>query len=185
MDEGRSQSKTGNDLPPLTGEGIVGAVLTVLQNRLSDPSRGSFVALTSQLVSMVVLPYLGASAAKRELARMTPVPVIERAQREPLLSDPFKDVGMRLTYRTVLVLNAISEHPGASNRAIGKLAEITDQGQISKLLNRLERIGMVTNTGVGPEKGGPNAWTLTETGERVVASIRTHAETHDRAVAGR
>lgn len=181
VEEGRPPSRMGEDLPPLTGEGIVGAVLTVLQNRLLDPAPEPLVTLASQLASMVVLPYLGAGAARRELERSTPVPVIDRVLREPLLSDPFKDVGMRLTYRTVLVLTAVSEHPGASNRALGELAGIADQGQISKLLNRLERVGMVTNTGVGPEKGGPNAWALTDKGARIVHNIRAHSESQDLA----
>ena len=48
---------------------------------------------------------------------------------------------MRLTYRTVRVLMATAEHPGASNRLIADTPEITDQGQISKLLGRLQRAG--------------------------------------------
>jgi len=32
--------------------------------------------------------------------------------------DPLRDVGMRLTYRTVRVLTAVAANPGASNREI-------------------------------------------------------------------
>ncbi len=91
-----------------------------------------------------------------------------------MLADPFKEAGMRLTYRTVRVLSAIAECPGASNRAIGIAAGVQDQGQISKLLGRVERIGLVANTGLGPGTGAPNSWTLTDMGRQVVHAIRAH-----------
>ncbi|MCL2770136.1 MAG: TetR/AcrR family transcriptional regulator, partial [Solirubrobacterales bacterium] len=185
LDEGAAASRAGVGLPELTSEGVAGAVLTVLQNRLLDPQHGPFVVLANQLTSMVVLPYLGTAAARRELQRPLAEPASVVSERESLLSDPFKDVGMRLTYRTVRVLNAIADHPGASNRLIGIVAEIGDQGQISKLLARLGRIGLIANSGVGPERGGPNAWTLTDTGQRVVNIIRAHAATDARAQDGR
>lgn len=78
---------------------------------------------------------------------------------------------MRLTYRTARVLHAVAAHPGGSNRGIGEHAGIYDQGQISKLLGRLERIGLLANTGVGHTKGEPNAWRLTALGERVAEQL--------------
>ncbi|HEY2631245.1 MAG TPA: TetR/AcrR family transcriptional regulator [Solirubrobacteraceae bacterium] len=178
LDEGANETRSASDLPALTSEGLVGAVLSVLQNRLLDPTHGSLFALTNELASMIFLPYLGAATARRELER--PLPTITRPDGdriyEPSLSDPFKAAGMRLTYRTVRVLSAAADHPGASNRLIGQTAEISDQGQISKLLGRLQRVGMLENTGVGPVKGGPNAWSLTDAGLRVVHSIRDHSE---------
>jgi DNA-binding MarR family transcriptional regulator len=78
---------------------------------------------------------------------------------------------MRLTHRTLLVLAAIAAAPGASNRQIADAAGIHDQGQISKLLNRLERIGLIHNTGQGQPRGEPNAWTLTPRGHEVEAAL--------------
>jgi DNA-binding MarR family transcriptional regulator len=78
---------------------------------------------------------------------------------------------MRLTYRTTRVLRAIRERPGASNREISDHAGIVDQGQISRLLSRLERLGLIVN--IGGRVGGAlnrrttNAWTLTRLGEQV------------------
>jgi predicted transcriptional regulator len=80
---------------------------------------------------------------------------------------------MRLTYRTIRVLMAISKHPGASNRDIAENSGITDQGQISKLLARLARLELVHNTGEGQEKGGANAWQLTVRGSRVERATRS------------
>ena len=78
---------------------------------------------------------------------------------------------MRLTYRTLRVLSAIASDPGASNRQVAQAADVHDQGQISKLLGRLERLGLVQNTGQGQPKGEPNVWTLTPRGEEVERAI--------------
>ena len=85
---------------------------------------------------------------------------------------------MRLTYRTARVLEGVAELGGRgsnpSNRMIGEYAGVIDPGQISKLLARLERVGLLTNTGEGHAKGEPNAWSLTARGDQVVRSIRVH-----------
>jgi AcrR family transcriptional regulator len=179
VDEGRKESANAASLPPLTAEGLVGGALSLIHARIVRADREPLVELANQLMSMIVLPYLGQAAARRELERPFPVRVSERSD-STLLSDPFKDAGMRLTYRTVRVLLAIAEHPGSSNRRVGDLAEMNDQGQISKLLTRLERLGMIANKGEGHSRGEPNAWTLTPTGRRVTKSIRVHTEHAER-----
>jgi AcrR family transcriptional regulator len=175
LEQGAGEGKTVAS-PPLTGEGIVGGVLAVIGRRLDQEPHTQMVELANPLMSMIVLPYLGAGAARRELQRATPaVPSAEAIDRSRP-SDPFKDAGLRLTYRTVRALMAIAERPGASNRLIGDTAEIKDQGQISKLLGRLEHAGMIANTGLSPGQGAPNAWTLTPTGRQVTDNIRAHTE---------
>lgn len=170
--------------PPHTAEGVVGGVLSVIYSRLTEEKHTPLVELTNPLVSMIVLPYLGSVAARKELTRTLPEP--SGGERgEMLLSYPFKDAGMRLTYRTVRVLMAIAEHPGGSNRVIGDTAETKDQGQISKLLGRLQRAGMVANTGLGPGQGAPNAWTLTPAGRQITDGIRAHADGPGRSVVQR
>jgi len=180
VDQGRTADKATGTVPPLTGEGIVGGVLSVIHTRLSASEHEPLVELAKPLMSMIVLPYLGAAAARKELERPMPEPSV-KPRRTQLLADPFKDTGLRLTYRTVRVLAAISDHPGASNRLIGDTAEIKDQGQISKLLMRLQRAGMITNTGLPLDKGAPNRWALTDTGQQVVTTIRAHTEGLHRA----
>jgi DNA-binding MarR family transcriptional regulator len=78
---------------------------------------------------------------------------------------------MRLTYRTVRVLMAVAANPGSSNRAVGDEAGIADQGQISKLLSRLKRLGLVENSRDGQANGLANVWTLTERGRDVHGAI--------------
>jgi AcrR family transcriptional regulator len=176
VDEGRDESAGAKDLPLLTAEGVVGGALAILHARIYPAGQPPLIGLANMLVSMIVLPYLGASAARRELERtIEPRPEDRRAAR--LLEDPFKDKGMRLTYRTVRVLMAVAEHPHASNKTIGERAGIKDQGQISKLLGRLQRLGLIANTGLGPGQGGPNAWALTDTGHELTRGIRAHTKT--------
>jgi AcrR family transcriptional regulator len=175
VEEGASEAKVAFAPSPLTGEGVVGGVLAVIQRRLAEEPHTPLVELTNPLMSMIVLHYLGAGDARRELQRATPAPSSDAIERTQSV-DPFKGAGMRLTYRTVRVLIAIAEHPGSSNRVIGETAEIKDQGQISKLLGRLERIGVVQNTPPHQGKGAPNSWALTPSGRQVTESIRAHTE---------
>jgi AcrR family transcriptional regulator len=168
VEEGRLEAR-GDEMAPLTAEGVVGAVLAVLHVRLHERSRtehGSqrLTSLTSPLMAMIVLPYLGSAAAARELARPAPKQVLARSAA----SDPLKGLDMRLTYRTLRVLLAIDAQPGASNRQVAKAAGIVDQGQTSKLLQRLEHLGLVDNAGSGNAgRGGPNAWRLSARGEEL------------------
>ncbi|HVA19167.1 MAG TPA: TetR family transcriptional regulator [Solirubrobacteraceae bacterium] len=169
--EGRLEAKASLDPTRLTAEGVVGGVLSVLQGRLVEGARGPYLDLLNPLMNMIVLPYFGSAAARRELSR--PVPRFERQVPENGTTNPLKELDMRLTYRTVRVLLAIAEHPGASNRTVGADAGVTDQGQISKLLTRLEKLGLIANTGLGPGRGAPNSWTLTEQGQAVRALLGT------------
>ena len=173
VDEGRSEPKASKALPPLTAEGVVGGVLSVLHARLIGQAGSSLLELTGPLMGMIVLPYLGPGAAQKESSRLAPSP----RERPPTgRRDPLRDLEMRLTYRTVRVLLAIAASPGSSNRKVGFEAGIEDQGQISKLLSRLERLGLIENGGAGQVRGAPNAWILTERGlevERLVAGGAT------------
>lgn len=179
LDEGRAEARPGPAPTLLAAEGALGGVLGVLHARLSQRVPGGLVELTGELMSILVLPHLGIAAARRELERPLAEPA-RHPQSEtppaPLRSDPFKDAGMRLTYRTMRVLSVIAEHPGCSNRQVGDLAEMSDQGQISKLLSRLERSGMVANGREEQGRGEANVWTLTAVGQQVIQAIRPHAE---------
>lgn len=175
IDRGREVARTPAGLSPLTAEGLAGGVLAVLHSRMCERPEDSLIALTSPLTSMIVLPYLGASAARRELAR--PAPKRPADGRPPSAAVRLNDLGMRLTYRTVRVLTAIAERPGASNRQIGSRAGVLDQGQISKLLRRLQRFGLIENSVSFPREGPANAWTLTATGRELQVALGLHGAT--------
>ena len=153
----------------LSAEGVIGGVLSVLHARLVQEDPGGLLELAGPLMGMIVLPYLGPAAARKEIARPAP-----RPSSNGLLtvrSDPLQDLPMRLTYRTMRVLVSVAEHPGSSNRAVGQDAGIGDQGQASKLLARLHKLGLIENQGGDPARGEPNSWVLTATGRQVHDSI--------------
>jgi AcrR family transcriptional regulator len=168
LDEGRKDTKPGRAPPPLTAEGVVGAVLAVIHARLLTHQDPQLTGLVNPLMSMIVLPYLGQAAAARELEH--PTPTLPPQPRKPT-RDPLDGLEMRLTYRTLLVLAAIAANPSASNRTIAEHAGVTDQGQISKLLTRLQHLGLAHNTGEGQAQGEPNAWTLTPRGQEVEHAV--------------
>jgi DNA-binding MarR family transcriptional regulator len=122
-------------------------------------------------MSVIVLPYLGAGSAGRELNR-PPVPRARRTRRAARDKDPLEDVTVRLTYRTVQALTVLAKHPGASNREVAEGAGIIDQGQISKLLGRLARLGLIENVGEGQRNGAANAWHLTARGAEIERAAR-------------
>lgn len=177
VDAGRRQHVGAKRCTPLVAEGVIGAAFMILQARLSRREATPLTSLQGELVAMIVLPYLGPAAAHRERTRLAPPPSSYLPHRANALrrgTDPLEGIPMRLTYRTARVLEGIAANAGASNREVADHAEIHDQGQVSKLLARLERLGLLTNRGAGHAKGEPNAWVLTTRGERVARSIRIH-----------
>jgi DNA-binding MarR family transcriptional regulator len=82
---------------------------------------------------------------------------------------------MEVTYRTSRVLAAIAAQPDASNREVADAAGISDQGQASKLLARLENLRLIHNPGEW-RVGRRHAWRLTARGKRVERATRAEAE---------
>ncbi len=171
---GRVESRAARHPERLVAEGLVGAVLAVIHARLVERPTKSLLPLLNPLMAMIVLPYLGKAASEREQRHPTP-----RARR-PVAPrvDPLPGLDMRLTYRTVRVLVAVDalggrgSHP--SNRQVATAAGISDQGQISKLLARLQALGLVGNSGGDHAKGEPNAWALTPLGYDVTRTLQAN-----------
>jgi AcrR family transcriptional regulator len=188
VERGRPRSTGAQVYGPVVAEGVVGAVLAVLYTRLlshgGDPAgvgpepvaqEGSLIEIHGELMSLIVLPYLGASVAGKELHRTAPPTRIDSAlvEQAPVQRQISDESAARLTYRTVRVLRAIAELPAGSNREVAERAGIVDQGQISKILTRLEYQGLVVNRGGGgTARGTPNAWWLTERGEALELELR-------------
>jgi AcrR family transcriptional regulator len=180
VDAARGEASPGLAPTRLTAEAVVGGVLGVLHARISERDPRPVGRLLSPLMAMIVLPYFGPEAATQERER--PVPRSrQRPQQSP--SNPLEGLDMRLTYRTMRVLAAIAECGGQraslSNREVADASDVHDQGQISKLLVRLERLGLVENAGRAPGegriRGEPNAWRLTPRGGEVERVIREQA----------
>jgi AcrR family transcriptional regulator len=163
VEEGRVLARS--EPPPLTGEALVGAVFSILHARVLEPTGEPLVLLGGPLMSMIVLPYLGKAAARRQLS--LPVPVRRGSRRRPAPVQKArvrKALDMRLTYRTMLVLDVISEQPGISSRELAVQAGIADEGQTSKLLTRLKGRGLIENISEYEAKHARKAWRLTGDG---------------------
>lgn len=174
---GRPEGAAGGQPPSaVIAEGVIGGVLAILHSRLVADEQQSLWELFGALTSMIVLPYLGPGVARRELTR--PAPRLRLLgdsapqERERLAGQEFDT---RLTYRTARTLSAIGDYPGASNREVAERAGVVDQGQISKLLNRLEQRELIEKIREGRSRGAPNSWRLTERGELLTRSASVRA----------
>jgi AcrR family transcriptional regulator len=179
LDEGRREGRHGEECTLVTAEGLVGGAFGVVYARLRGGDRRPLTGLLNELTGMIALQYLGARVARREQQRPAPSPhrLLPGRESESVWvgRDPLGDLPMRLTYRTARVLQCIAERPLASNRMVATRAGVADPGQISKLLRRLERLGLAVNAGGGHQNGEPNAWKLTSKGEQIARSIRMYS----------
>jgi AcrR family transcriptional regulator len=97
--------------------------------------------------------------------------------------DPAGGLGGRVTYRTLRVLAAVAELGGGrshpSNREVAEHAGIADQGQIARMLARLEGLGVVERDGgagrTRPVRGEANARRQTDWGVEVRAAVEGRA----------
>ncbi len=155
--------------PPLTAHAVASGVLGVLYARLSDPEPGVLAELVGSLMSFIVMPFLGARAARRELRRpveMVSSPVVGVGVE--LLQDP----GKRLNHhREIEVLGALAGEPGLNNRQVASRAGIKDRGHSSRLMARLARLGLIENTPRPGGLAGEKAWRLTAAGEQLHTEI--------------
>jgi AcrR family transcriptional regulator/DNA-binding MarR family transcriptional regulator len=199
LDATAPQARGTGDAPLLTAEGVIGGAFSVIHGRLleqrgagsaagaegSEPwlgvgapadgrraAPGPLIYLHGQLMALIALPYLGPRAAGEELTRSAPDARALAKTRAGGESGRLLDrLDMRLTHRTVRCLIFIGEQPGSSNREIAKGAGISDEGQTSKLLTRLTRLGLIAN-GRPHGPGYANYWTLTSQGEQVLSAVR-------------
>jgi AcrR family transcriptional regulator len=175
-DEGRHEARPGSRPPRLSAETAVAGVVTVIQARLTERPTVRLMALVNPLMAGIVLPYLGPAAAAKEGARPTPkAPRLTLLKAPPARqTDAIGTLDMRVTYRTLRVLTVIAGRPGACNRDIAAAAGISDQGQISQLLARLQSLGLIENLGERP-RTGPHEWHLTRRGKQLRHKIEAEA----------
>jgi hypothetical protein len=170
IDEGPNGSDATGNPPRLTAHVVLGGTLGLLHARLMTNDSRSLVELVNPLMSLVVLPSLGAPAARGQQCRPPqphPSPPRKRRQRR----QPLADFGIPLTYRTRRVLGAVAAEPGLSNSELSERVGITDQGQISRLLSRLATHDLAENVSESQRKGEPNAWILTRRGKELEARL--------------
>jgi AcrR family transcriptional regulator len=147
----------------LRAELVVGGVFSAIRARMVEHPSEPLSELAPSLMGFIVAPYPG---SRENLEVSADAGADESASRHACLP-------IRATYRTTRVLSAIGASPRLSNREIADAAGMSDEGQTSKLLRRLERRGLVENVGLGQAYGEANAWLLTGYGERVLAATRS------------
>ncbi len=105
VDRGRAQASGARAPGRLVAEGAVGAVVAVLYTRLlardsgasagfTEPVEGesALIELHGELMNLIVLPYLGAAVAARELGRSVP-PLTRSASPTPVRSSRARCAG--------------------------------------------------------------------------------------------
>jgi AcrR family transcriptional regulator len=177
IDAGRSEDTPHRTPPPFAAETVVAGVIAVIHARLTSATPVRLMTLANPLMGVIVDPYLGPAAAAREVAMPTPqAPKLPECIGDPSdQRDQLSGLHMRATYRTMRVLVAIGAHPGASNREVADAAGVADEGQISKLLARLESYELIRNSRHGL-RWTPNEWHLTTRGEHVRREIHLDFE---------
>jgi AcrR family transcriptional regulator/DNA-binding MarR family transcriptional regulator len=171
IDQGRANGQAPVGLPGLMAEGVVGATFGVIHARLLELRPGSLVGLRGALMATIVFPYRGPKAAERELE--LPVPRVplralrrdgDGLARRPLAASP---TDYRLTVRTQMALAAVAGRPGLSNREVSEVIGLADQGQISRMMKRLQSQGLVEDAHRDVKRQA-RAWRLTSDGEAVI-----------------
>jgi DNA-binding MarR family transcriptional regulator len=152
-------------------------LLGVLHGRLWKPGSGALVALGNPLMSFIVLPFLGVGAARRELSRpLDATSAVKCSVALDLLQEP----GGRLNHRTVSVLRVIADEPGLNNSEVALRASLKkDPGQVSRLLSRLARLGLIESTRNLRSTPAAKAWRLTAPGQEIERAVRREATAAD------
>jgi DNA-binding MarR family transcriptional regulator len=167
--------------PPLTAQALLSGVLGVLHERLSMRDPGTLAELCNSLMSFIVLPFLGARAARREFAR--PIEATTTLVEPGLALWALRDPGGRLNQRAVSVLTVIGSEPGLNSRELASRDGVKDEGQMSRLLSRLARFGLIENTREAQRRGDVKAWQLTVAPEQLAAAISYEPPVPPRSVA--
>ncbi|HWG30242.1 MAG TPA: TetR family transcriptional regulator [Steroidobacteraceae bacterium] len=162
---------------PLAPAAVMESILGIVHSRLVTGSDEPFIELLGPLMALISAPYLGADAALVEIARgevHAEAVITARDERlaptgehEPVtvpsnLRDP-------RAFRVRQCLRHLAAHPGASNREVARAIGITRQEQVSRVLARLQGLGLLVKRAAPP--GGANAWSLTPRGMQVTRAL--------------
>jgi AcrR family transcriptional regulator len=155
----------------LRAETAVNAVAGALHARIVRGEAPPFLSLLGPLSGVALVPYLDARALAKQVKvaeRMGDSIALERSARPAAgaarLDTLSRGLANPSAYRARQCLRYVAAHPGASNGEVGEGVGVSHGGQISTLLARLAREGLLGKHAGGP--GHPNAWHVTPEGER-------------------
>lgn len=153
----------------------IGAMTTILgmvQNHLLAARPEPLLSLLGPLMGAATAPYLDRGAVAEEIERSHSLAqgMLSRRNAAPR---PPAGVSIEMpeglldprAYRARQCLLYLSRSPGASNRGVASAIGVLSHTQISTLLARLARSGLVDKRAGRP--GHPNAWWLTPYGTQI------------------
>jgi len=169
LEEGRGEVIVGADINPSTAliaELVTLGGLSLIRASMLRRPNTPLVDLAPLLMSSIVVPYLGAGAAKadhrgcvdRAVAAKSGMPA--RAAVVPIRPQP----------HALLALNVLASAPFSSNPELAAAVGM-DSKQVSKALRLFEQRGLVENACSGLAPREPNAWLLTLYGHRILELI--------------
>ena len=169
IDEGRLEARRGFAPPPLTAEGIVGAVVAILHARIVERTPGRLAQLERSLMSLIVLPYLGPQATREELAREhAPSSRTGAAER---CDDDLDDASIAVDEATLVVLRAIERNPGAQEKEIAVGANLHDRHRLTEALSRLQALDLIRDVNESADAAAGGVWYLNPRARRLLAML--------------
>jgi AcrR family transcriptional regulator len=159
---------------PLAAEGALASVMGIVYARLIDPEHpplidllgplmGVLAAASSQEPGVAIEVRRGAELARALRPKGPAKSALAAADTDDeALPGPLRDPR---SFRARQCVVYIAAHPGASNRQIGDGIGLDHRGQVSALLQRLSRLGLLSKTAGRP--GQANSWRPTHRGQQV------------------
>jgi AcrR family transcriptional regulator len=177
VDAGRVHAAPGEFPHPLTAEATIASVAGILHNRLVTGKAPPFIDLLGPLAGVVLSPYLDGDSLRKELDRAERLAQSIAAKRPPhapsAAAQPHVEIPKKVrspsAYRVRQSLLHLANHRGASNGEIARAIGVPFPSQISTLLTRLERDGLLAKRSGG--MGRPSEWWLTAHGESVAQAL--------------
>ncbi|HTZ87983.1 MAG TPA: TetR/AcrR family transcriptional regulator [Solirubrobacteraceae bacterium] len=162
---------------PLATAGVMASLLGVLQTRLVTGAAEPLIELLGPATGLVLAPYLPRARVSQEITRSDQLARelmrVRRARLSHLRTEVPTRVPLALSdpraHRARACVRYLRANPGASNREIAAAVGIAGHTQISALLARLARIGLLTKRSRGP--GHSNAWSLTPRGLQIASTL--------------
>jgi AcrR family transcriptional regulator len=167
---------------PLAAEGTYASVVGIVNTRLTAQEPQPLLELLGPLMGIIVAPFMDEAqvAAELRLGNELALEMLERRQAQAV-SGPAGRVHVpdvllsARAHHARLCLLYVAEHPGVSNQQVAAGIGLSRRGQVSKLLGRLAGMGLLIKHAGDP--GYPNAWTLSQEGERIAPALQNSNDT--------
>ena len=158
LDSGRS-GESATATPALIDELLVEGAISVIRARVASPQQGALSRLLDELMGVITYSYIGPPSTIMAPPTLTPGRRRNLARAALARAWP-----VRMTYRTLRVLTALAENPGASNR------QVADAAGREQRRPDLQAPAAPVRPGACPQRGlhrngAPKRWHLTDRGQ--------------------